>query len=60
MQSVSKNDLLVEILSEEAIKNSEIEGEILNRESVQSSIKKKLILLRIKKKLHPQNLVSLK
>lgn len=42
IEGVSKNDLLVEILSEEALKTSEIEGEILNRESVQSSIKKNL------------------
>ncbi|AUC81782.1 Fic family protein [Lacinutrix sp. Bg11-31] len=39
IEGVSKDDLLVEILSNEAIKTSEIEGEILNRESVQSSIK---------------------
>ena len=39
IEGVSKDELLVEILSNEAIKTSEIEGEILNRESVQSSIK---------------------
>lgn len=42
IEGVSKDDLLVEILSNEAIKTSEIEGEILNRASIQSSIKKNL------------------
>jgi Fic family protein len=37
-----KEDLLVDILSNEAIKTSEIEGAYLNRDSVQSSIKKNL------------------
>src|SRR5436309_9596113 len=31
--------LKIEIISEEAVKTSEIEGEILNRESVQSSLR---------------------
>lgn len=53
IEGVSKNDLLVEILSEEAIKTSEIEGEILNRESVQSSIKKNLGFATDKKKIAP-------
>ena len=38
----SKDDLLVDILIDEAIKTSEIEGEYLNRDSVQSSIKRNL------------------
>lgn len=37
-----KEDLLVNILSNEALKTSEIEGAYLNRDSVQSSIKKNL------------------
>ena len=37
-----KNRLTVEIISSEAVKTSEIEGEILNRDSVQSSILKNL------------------
>lgn len=53
IEGVSKNDLLVEILSEEAIKTSEIEGEVLNRESVQSSIKKNLGFATDKKKIAP-------
>ncbi|NOR87006.1 MAG: DUF4172 domain-containing protein, partial [Bacteroidales bacterium] len=40
IQKDSKDDFLVEILSTEALKTSEIEGETLSRESVQSSIKK--------------------
>ena len=49
----SKDDLLVEILSTEALKTSEIEGEILNRESVQSSIKRNLGLITDKRKIPP-------
>jgi hypothetical protein len=35
-----KKLLEVELMSEEAMKTSEIEGEILNRDSVQSSIRR--------------------
>jgi len=35
-----KQGLLIDIISEEALKTSEIEGEYLNRDSIQSSIKK--------------------
>lgn len=35
IEDFSKDDLLVEILSNEAIKTSEIEGDVLNRERVQ-------------------------
>ena len=49
----SKDDLLVEILSTEALKTSEIEGEILNRESVQSSSKMNLGLITDKRKVPP-------
>ncbi len=51
--SDSKDDLLVEILSNEAMKTSEIEGEFLNRDSVQSSIKKNLGLTVEKRKVPP-------
>jgi len=37
-----KSDLTVSLISEEAYKTSEIEGEILNRDSVQSSIRREL------------------
>ncbi len=53
VHETSKDDLLVEILSEEAIKTSEIEGEVLNRESVQSSIKRNLGLKADKRKIPP-------
>lgn len=35
-----KDSIIIDLLSEEALKTSEIEGEILSRESVQSSIQK--------------------
>ena len=49
----SKDNLLVEILSNEAIKTSEIECEFLNRDSVQSSIKRNLGLTVDKRKVPP-------
>ncbi len=53
IQKDSKNNLLVEILSTEALKTTEIEGEILSRESVQSSIKRNLGLTVEKRKVTP-------
>ena len=53
LDETSKDNFLVEILSDEALKTSEIEGEILNRESVQSSIKKNLGLAVEKRKVSP-------
>ena len=38
--STEKNDLVINLISNEALKTSEIEGEILDRDSLQSSIKK--------------------
>ena len=38
--SAEKSDLIINLISNEALKTSEIEGEILDRESLQSSIKK--------------------
>jgi len=49
----SKDDFLVEILSDEAVKTSEIEGEYLDRDSVQSSIKKNLGLAVETRKIPP-------
>ncbi len=48
-----KDNLLVDILSTEALKTSEIEGEILNRDSVQSSIKRNLGLSVDNRKIPP-------
>ncbi len=53
LQEESKDDFLVEILSDEAIKTSEIEGEYLDRDSVQSSIKKNLGLAVEPRKIPP-------
>ncbi|KJS09865.1 MAG: cell division protein Fic [Hoeflea sp. BRH_c9] len=43
-----KDELIVDLISTEAVKTSEIEGEILNRDSVQASIKRNF-------GLHPPN-----
>lgn len=40
IQEGQKNDLIVDLISTEALKTSEIEGEYLNRDSVQSSVKR--------------------
>ncbi|WP_347839385.1 Fic family protein [uncultured Draconibacterium sp.] len=53
LREESKDNFLVEVLSDEAIKTSEIEGEYLNRESVQSSIKKNFGLAVEKRKIPP-------
>lgn len=45
-----KEQLIIEILSNEALKTSEIEGEYLDRDSIQSSIKRNLGLKVDKKK----------
>lgn len=42
LDNESRNQVVVESMSEEAVTSSEIEGEILNRESVQSSIRREL------------------
>ena len=53
LQDSSQENLLVEILSDEAMKTSEIEGELLNRDSVQSSIKRNLGLTTDRRKVPP-------
>src|SRR5258705_2912212 len=40
--SDDQNTLKIELISDEAVKTSEIEGEILNRDSVQSSLRHQL------------------
>ncbi len=40
LSSEDQNDIIVELVSNEALKTSEIEGEFLDRESLQSSIKR--------------------
>jgi Fic family protein len=53
VQNHEKVQLLIEILVNEAMKTSEIEGEFLDRESIQESIKKNLGLESTKRKLPP-------
>ena len=53
IQEPEKDDFLVDILSNEALKTSEIEGEYLDRDSVQSSIKQNLGLTADKRKIPP-------
>lgn len=48
-----KSELTVSLISEEAYKTSEIEGEILNRDSVQSSIRRELGLQADARKIPP-------
>jgi Fic family protein len=45
--------LRVELLSQEAMQTSQIEGEMLNRDSVQSSIRRALGLHRVARRVHP-------
>lgn len=48
-----KDDLIVDLISTEAVKTSEIEGEILNRDSVQASIKRNFGLESPNRKVTP-------
>lgn len=48
-----KDQLLVEVLSDEALKTSEIEGEYLDRDSIQESIKRNLGVSVDKRKIPP-------
>jgi len=49
----NKNNLKVEIISNEALKTSKIEGEYLNRESVQSSVRREFGLVTDHRKASP-------
>lgn len=56
MRHVNEDDrkaLTIQLMSEEALKTSEIEGEILDRESVQSSIQRQFGLKTPKQKIAP-------
>lgn len=48
-----KDDLIIDLISTEAVKTSEIEGEILNRDSVQASIKRNFGLETPNRKVTP-------
>jgi len=56
IEGVSKNDLLLDSLSEEALKTSEIEEEKSNIESVQSAIKRNVGFTIDNKKIAPAEL----
>src|SRR3989344_3510297 len=47
------DQIVVHLLSTEGVKTAEIEGELLNRDSVQSSIRRKLGLSTVKKNVQP-------
>jgi Fic family protein len=53
IENNDKELLTIELISEEALKTSEIEGEYLNRESVQSSIRRNFGLIAHKRKVSP-------
>ncbi len=53
LKEEDKNTLKIDIISNEALKTSEIEGEYLNRESVQSSIRKQFGLQTDQRKSSP-------
>lgn len=53
LSEADRNSLTVEIMSAEALTTSEIEGEILNRASVQSSIRKELGLSSDNRRVRP-------
>lgn len=48
-----KDQIVVQLLSTEGVKTAEIEGELLNRDSVQSSIRRKLGLSTVKRNVQP-------
>jgi len=48
-----KDQIVVQLLSTEGVKTAEIEGELLDRDSVQSSIRRKLGLSTVKRNVQP-------
>ena len=48
-----KDEIVVHVLSTEGVKTAEIEGELLNRDSVQSSIRRKLGLSAMRRNIEP-------
>ncbi len=53
LEEQDRNQIIVQILSTEGVKTAEIEGELLDRDSVQSSIRRKLGLSTVKRNLQP-------
>jgi Fic family protein len=54
LKAADSKQLIIEFLSQEAMSSSEIEGDVLNRDSVQSSIKKHLGLKVPRHKIQPK------
>lgn len=54
LEEHQKSDVLIQVMLEEAIKTSEIEGEFISRPDIRSSIKNKLGLFPGKKPIHDQ------
>lgn len=53
LADVEKNHLTIELISNEALKTSEIEGEYLDRDSIQSSIRRQFGLVSDNRKIPP-------
>jgi len=53
LENASKNEVTIEIIGNEALKTSEIEGEYLNRESLQSSIRNHFFFTKDNLKIPP-------
>lgn len=53
LQEQEKDQIVVQLLSTEGVKTAEIEGELLDRDSVQSSIRRKLGLSTVKRNVQP-------
>ena len=53
LEKDERDQIVVQLLSTEGVKTAEIEGELLNRDSVQSSIRRKLGLLNVKRNVQP-------
>jgi len=53
LKEQEKDQIVVQLLSTEGVKTAEIEGELLDRDSVQSSIRRKLGLSTVKRNVQP-------
>src|SRR3989344_9136363 len=53
LEEQEKDRIVVQLLSTEGVKTAEIEGELLDRDSVQSSIRRKLGLSTVKRNVQP-------
>lgn len=53
LKDTDKDQIVVQLLSTEGVKTAEIEGELLDRDSVQSSIRRKLGLSAVKRHVQP-------